>query len=49
MSVLHTQRELNAILYLDSSNSGGENMYTLMKPVTSGNMGGVSILDFPHF
>ncbi|XP_037925418.1 single-stranded DNA-binding protein 3 isoform X3 [Hermetia illucens] len=24
----------------DSSNSGGENMYTLMKPVSSGNMGG---------
>ncbi|XP_055698153.1 single-stranded DNA-binding protein 3 isoform X2 [Phlebotomus papatasi] len=24
----------------DSSNSGGENMYTLMKPVPSGNMGG---------
>uniref|UniRef100_A0A1B0DHF0 Uncharacterized protein n=1 Tax=Phlebotomus papatasi TaxID=29031 RepID=A0A1B0DHF0_PHLPP len=27
----------------DSSNSGGENMYTLMKPVPSGNMGGVSV------
>lgn len=26
----------------DSSNSGGENMYTLMKPVASGNMTGVS-------
>jgi hypothetical protein len=28
----------------DSSNSGGENMYTLMKPVSSGSMGGVSII-----
>lgn len=27
---------------IDSSNSGGENMYTLMKPVTGGNMGSVS-------
>lgn len=27
----------------DSSNSGGENMYTLMKPVPSGNMSGVSV------
>lgn len=26
----------------DSSNSGGENMYTLMKPVSGGSMGGVS-------
>lgn len=28
---------------IDSSNSGGENMYTLMKTVPSGNMGGVSV------
>lgn len=28
----------------DSSNSGGDNMYTLMKPVNSGNMGAVSTL-----
>ena len=27
---------------VDSSNSGGENMYTLMKPVPSTNMGSVS-------
>lgn len=27
----------------DSSNSGGENMYTMMKPVPGGNMPGVSI------
>lgn len=26
----------------DSSNSGGENMYTMMKPVPGGNMPGVS-------
>jgi len=26
----------------DSSNSGGESMYTMMKPVTGGNMPGVS-------
>ncbi|XP_014603608.1 PREDICTED: single-stranded DNA-binding protein 3 isoform X6 [Polistes canadensis] len=31
----------------DSSNSGGENMYTMMKPVPGGNMPGVSIRDFP--
>lgn len=28
----------------DSSNSGGENMYTMMKPVPGGNMPGVSSL-----
>ncbi|XP_063703909.1 single-stranded DNA-binding protein 3 isoform X5 [Culicoides brevitarsis] len=32
----------------DSSNSGGENMYTIMKPVSGGNMGGVTIKsEFP--
>lgn len=31
----------------DSSNSGGENMYTMMKPVPGGNMPGVSIASRP--
>lgn len=32
----------------DSSNSGGENMYTLMKPVSSGNMS-VSFISFSFY
>jgi hypothetical protein len=28
----------------DSSNSGGENMYTMMKSVPGGNMPGVSVV-----
>jgi len=33
----------------DSSNSGGENMYTMMKPVTGGNMPGVSYKKIKEF
>lgn len=32
----------------DSSNSGGENMYTMMKPVPGGNMPGVSNVCFTN-
>jgi hypothetical protein len=43
-------RDADAICSIsDSSNSGGENMYTMMKPVPGGNMPGVSaslILNF---
>jgi len=33
---------LRFLFFADSSNSGGENMYTMMKPVPGGNMPGVS-------
>ena len=33
----------------DSSNSGGENMYTMMKPVPGGNMPGVRLFTYPLY